>query len=194
MTRAEHFAWSAISALGVGVGIVTYFWMGSGNERTQPTVPDSSGSLLGIHSAPRAIPEFTFQDEKGQPRTIGNFRGKLVLLNLWATWCAPCREEMPALDRLQQRLGGAEFEVVALSIDQQGVHIARKFFDETGIKALRLYVDPSAQAAFKLGALGLPSTLVIDSTGREIGRRTGPAKWDSPEFVADLELRMKSQR
>ncbi len=97
---------------------------------------------------------------------------------------------MPALDRLQARLGGHDFEVVALSIDQQGPQAVRKFFDEMGIKALRLYIDPSAQAAFKLGVVGVPSTLLIDRGGREIGRHAGPAKWDAPEIVQDLERRI----
>ena len=131
-----------------------------------------------------------FQDAGGRAHTLGDFKGKVVLLNLWATWCAPCREEMPALDRLQAALGGPRFEVVALSIDQQGPQIARKFYDEVGVKSLALYVDRSAQAAFKLGAVGLPSTLLVDARGREIGRHVGPAKWDSPEVLAELRRRI----
>ena len=138
----------------------------------------------------KAIPELRFEDATGRPRSLADFRGKLVLLNLWATWCAPCREEMPALDRLQAQLGGPRFEVVALSVDQQGVGVARKFFDEVGVKSLTLYIDPTAQAAFKLGAVGLPSTLLVDPVGREIGRHIGTAKWDSPEVVADLRRRI----
>lgn len=134
----------------------------------------------------RSVPEIQFQDGSGRARTLAEFRGKVVLLNLWATWCAPCREEMPSLDRLQTRLGGPDFEVVALSIDQQGVPAVRKFYDELGIKALQLYNDPSAQAGFKLATRGLPTTLIIDRTGREVGRRVGPAEWDAPKMVEEL--------
>ena len=137
-------------------------------------------------SAPRELPEFQFQDASGRARSSADFRGKLVLLNVWATWCAPCRAEMPTLDRLQAKLGGPGFEVVALSIDQQGSAVVRRFFDEIGVKSLRLYVDPSAQAGFKLASIGFPTTLLIDRSGREIGRHVGPAKWDAPEIVQAL--------
>ena len=116
-----------------------------------------------------------------------------MLLNLWATWCAPCREEMPALDRLQAQLGGERFQVVALSVDQQGVPIARRFFSEIGIKTLPLYVDPSAKAAFTIDAAGLPATLLVDRAGREIGRHLGAVKWDSPEVLAQLRRAISAE-
>jgi thiol-disulfide isomerase/thioredoxin len=135
---------------------------------------------------PKPIPELRFVDGAGRALTLGDFRGKVVLLNIWATWCAPCREEMPALDRLQAQLGGERFQVVALSVDLQGAPIARKFYGEVGIKALPLYVDPTAKAAFVLDAAGLPATLLVDRAGREVGRHLGPVKWDSPEVVSEL--------
>lgn len=101
---------------------------------------------------------------------------------------------MPALDRLQAKLGGADFEVVALSVDQQGPEAVRKFFEEIGIKQLERYIDPSAQTAFKLAAVGLPVTLLVDRRGREIGRHVGPAKWDAPEIVEDLQRRIAEGR
>ena len=152
--------------------------------------PQAGGVPKGLPfvraGAPRQIPGLQFQDGAGRARSLADFRGRLVLLNIWATWCAPCREEMPTLDRLQAKLGGPGFEVVALSIDQQGAAVVRKFFDEVGIKSLQLYVDPSAQAGFKLATVGVPTTLLVDRTGREIGRRAGPAKWDAPEVVEAL--------
>ncbi len=93
---------------------------------------------------------------------------------------------MPALDRLQPKLGGPDFEVVALSIDQQGPQVVREFLDEVGVKALQLYIDPTGQSAFKLATRGLPTTLIIDRKGREIGRRVGPAEWDAPTLVEEL--------
>ena len=158
------------------------------------TESTAAGVPFARAAKPTALPALRFVDDSGRARSLAEFRGKVVLLNIWATWCAPCREEMPALDRLQAKLGGSEFQVLALSIDQQGTLIARTFFDETGIKALELYNDPSAQAAFKVGAPGVPSTLLVDREGREIGRHAGPAKWDAPEIVEDLARRVKGQK
>lgn len=158
-----------VGAVAIAAGIGIYFALSpqAGNE-------------------PKSVPELKFQDGAGRARSLADFRGKVVVLNLWATWCAPCREEMPALDRLQMKLGGPDFEVVALSIDQQGPQVVRKFFGEVGVKALQLYIDPAAQAGFKLATLGLPTTLIVDRRGREIGRRVGPAEWDAPKLVAEL--------
>jgi thiol-disulfide isomerase/thioredoxin len=130
---------------------------------------------------PEALPAFGFQDGTGRERTLADWRGKVVLLNLWATWCAPCRKEMPALDRLQAELGSDRFEVVAVSVDRTGLAGAKKFLEETGAGRLALYVDPSARLAATLRAVGLPATLLIDAEGREIGRLLGPAEWDSED-------------
>ena len=135
---------------------------------------------------PKPLPELRFNDAAGKAHTLADFRGKVLLLNLWATWCEPCREEMPALDRLEAKLGGERFHVIALSVDQQGPAIARKFYAQVGIKALPLYVDPTAKAAFTLDAAGLPATLLIDREGREIGRHLGAVKWDDAEVVQRL--------
>ena len=143
--------------------------------------------------APKPMPQLAFDDAKGASHTLAEFRGKLVLLNIWATWCAPCREEMPALDRLQATLGGERFQIVPISVDVQGVAIARKFYDNVGIKALPLYVDPTAKAAFTLEAAGLPATLLLDRDGREIGRHLGAVKWDSPEVVEDLRRKIAGE-
>lgn len=167
----------AIAALGAGI----YAWLWQQN------------SLPFRFATPKAIPELRFQDASGKPRSLGDFRGKVVLLNVWATWCAPCREEMPALDRLQARLGGERFQVLALSVDLQGASIARKFYEDVGIKALPLYIDTSAKAAFVLDAPGLPATLLVDRKGREIGRHLGAVKWDSPEVVQQLERAMTAE-
>ena len=134
----------------------------------------------------KEVPGLQFQDGDGRTRSLAEFRGRVVLLNIWATWCTPCREEMPALDRLQAKLGGPEFEVVALSIDRQGSDVVRRFFADVGVKSLRIYIDPSAQSMSRLGAVGVPITLLIDREGREIGRRAGPAKWDAAQNIDDL--------
>ena len=136
-----------------------------------------------MHDAPKPVAAINFDDAQGRSRSLAEFKGKVVLLNIWATWCGPCRKEMPALDRLQAALGGPEFEVVALSIDRGGTDAVRKFFADIGIRTLAMYLDSSGQALRTLSALGLPTTLLIDRGGREIGRLIGPAEWDSPEMV-----------
>ena len=138
-----------------------------------------------IHEAPKQIAAIQFEDADGRSRSLSNFHGKVVLLNIWATWCTPCRKEMPTLDRLQDVLGGTDFEVVALSIDRR-LDAVRKFFAEIGIQKLAMYVDSSAKATRQLGAVGLPTTLLIDRDGREIARLIGPAEWDSPDIAAFL--------
>jgi len=131
--------------------------------------------------APEPLPEFTFMDGSGAERTLKDWQGRVVLLNLWATWCAPCRKEMPALERLQQALGSDKFQVLALSVDRGGAEASKKFFDQISVEALDLFVDPTGRATSQLKAVGLPTTLLIDAQGREIGRLTGPAEWDSED-------------
>jgi thiol-disulfide isomerase/thioredoxin len=116
--------------------------------------------------------------------SLADLRGKVVLLNIWATWCAPCRREMPTLDRLQAEIGGPDFEVVALSIDRKGLPVVKEFYEELGLQEVGIYVDPSGKASRELSALGVPTTLLIDREGNELGRLAGPAEWDSPEMVS----------
>jgi thiol-disulfide isomerase/thioredoxin len=142
---------------------------------------------LALHETPVAVPTISFADEAGAPRSLADFRGKVVLLNIWATWCVPCRTEMSTLDRLQAVLGGPDFEVVALSIDRGGPEVVRRFFDEIGIQHLAVNIDTTTGAAFELGAVGLPATLLIDRDGMEVGRVIGPAEWDSEEMVSALK-------
>lgn len=131
--------------------------------------------------APRPLPQIEFVDASGSGLTLADFRGRIVLLNIWATWCVPCRREMPALDRLQGNLGSPDFEVVALSIDRKGLPVVRKFFDGLGLEALNVYIDESGKAARGLGVFGIPTTLLVDRNGKEIGRVVGAAEWDSQE-------------
>lgn len=141
--------------------------------------------------APEPLPDVAFVDGTGAPMSLKDFRGRTILLNLWATWCAPCREEMPSLDRLQQELGSDTFEVVALAVDRTGLEAARKFLDEIGVKALKLYADPTTRAGSALRAIGMPTTILIDAQGREIGRLPGPAEWDSEAAKGLLQAELK---
>jgi thiol-disulfide isomerase/thioredoxin len=136
---------------------------------------------------PTPLPEIAIADGDGKAGALADFHGKVVLLNIWATWCVPCRKEMPTLDRLQVQLGGPDFEVVALSIDRGGAEVVRKFYGEIGVKRLGIHLDSAGAAFEKLGVVGLPTTLLIDRDGREVGRLVGPAEWDSSEMVAFLK-------
>lgn len=146
---------------------------------------------LIVHETPREVPEISFKDDNGRPVALADLRGKIVVLNVWATWCVPCREEMPALDRLQARFDRKDVEVVPLSIDRKGLDPVRKFLASVGVRHLVPYIDESGGASRSLGLVGLPGTLVIDRDGREIGRLLGAAEWDSPETVEFLKARME---
>ena len=137
-----------------------------------------------LKTAPAPLPKVQFQDAAGAFHDLSEFNGKVVLVNFWATWCAPCRAEMPSLDRLQQAMGGKNFEVLIISLDRAGYAKAAAFLDEIGVKNLTTFIDPGIKAARQLGALGLPVTLLLNRKGDEIGRVTGPAEWDSAEAKA----------
>jgi thiol-disulfide isomerase/thioredoxin len=165
--------------------------------RPAPSGPGANALSRGEMAAfvfkkePEPLPAFKFQDAEGKERTLADWKGKVVLLNLWATWCLPCRKEMPALDRLQAAEGSAKFDVLAISVDRKGVDASKKFLDETGVKSLALYVDTSARLNSELRAVGLPATILIDTEGREIGRLLGPAEWDSEDAVRLIRFATK---
>lgn len=143
-----------------------------------------------VNAARPQAAQFPFRDADGRDRTLADWKGKVVLVNLWATWCAPCRKEMPQLAELQKRFGGEAgpgFEVVAVSVDRKGFEASSEFLRSVGADALALYLD---QPGVSLGAAkspGLPTTLLIDRQGREIGRLLGPADWTAPEAVKLIE-------
>ncbi len=146
----------------------------------------STGEMAAFvfKKTPEELPVFSFLDKDGKERTLADWRGRVVLLNLWATWCLPCRKEMPALDRLQAELGSETFEVVAVSVDRTGLEGARKFLDGIKVSRLALYADPTVRLTSTLKSIGMPATLLLNKEGREIGRLVGPAEWDSPEAKA----------
>lgn len=139
---------------------------------------------MPLHETKRPVQSIAFKDEAGNDLTLEDWRGKVIVLNIWATWCPPCRREMPTLDRLQGTLGGEDFAVLALSIDRAGAKIVRSFFDKIEVRHLQLIIDESGTSARRLGAYGLPATLLIDADGAELGRVVGPAEWDTPEMIA----------
>ena len=158
--------------------------------------PFAKGEVAAVQvpKASQMIPDLAFTGPDGQATSIAALRGKTLLVNLWATWCVPCRKEMPALDRLQQQMGGADFAVVAINIDQRNLDRPKRFLDEIGVKALAYYADPAAksfQDLQKIGrALGMPTTLIVDAKGCELAHLAGPAEWDSPDALALIKAAM----
>ncbi len=145
-----------------------------------------------IHKKPKPLPEFTYVDEQGDKHSLKELRGKVVLLNLWATWCGPCRHEMPWLDTLKDKYKDQPFEMLTISIDRGGLKKPRRFFDKIKIKHLTLYGDPTGRLAPKLRAFGMPTTILIDRNGLELGRIAGPAEWASDDAFAFIEAAINS--
>lgn len=144
-------------------------------------------AALQVVEKPAPVRPLAFQNADGQGIGLEAFRGKVVVLNLWATWCLPCRKEMPALESLQKQVGGAEFEVVAVNIDTRNFEKPKAFLAEIGVSALGYYADPSARIFQDLKAagraFGMPTTLVIDREGCELAWLAGPAEWASDEAL-----------
>ena len=159
---------------------------------TSTSHADGGPGKFTVHETPRPLPELRFVGEGGRQLTLTDFRGKALLVNVWATWCVPCREEMPTLDRLQARLGGPELEVIALSIDRAGMDVVKEFYAEIGVRNLGRYVDASGEASRALRIVGLPTTLLVDAKGRELGRLVGATDWNSPAMVAFIRNHMPS--
>ncbi|MBW8725859.1 MAG: TlpA family protein disulfide reductase [Inquilinus limosus] len=157
-------------------------------QRTPEGRPPLGGTVASFVLAdrPEPAPEITFSDAAGNTLRLADFKGKVVLVNLWATWCAPCVKEMPALDRLQAKLGGADFAVLALSIDREGLAKVQPFFDAHKIAALAPYLDTGGRSPAQFGARGLPTTLLIDRDGTVVGRQEGAAEWDDDSSIALL--------
>ena len=201
---------------GVVVGLAAVYGIGTfqrnaGNtvclpavERAQRIAPLARGEVAAFVAAEQALrlPNLAFRDAAGDERHLADWRGRTVLLNLWATWCIPCRKEMPALDALEAELGGPAFEVVAVNIDTRDPGKPRAWLKEVGVGRLAYYADPSAKVFQDLKvvgrAAGMPTTLLVDPTGCEIGTVAGPAEWASDDAVklvaAALEGRSDATR
>ena len=162
-------------------------------EAAKAAGSETSSKLAGfVRKDPHiVVPDISFVDGTGASKTLADFKGKTILLNLWATWCAPCREEMPSLDRLQKQTGSDTFEVVALAVDRTGAEAAAKFLKSINVENLKLYADPTTKAGTALRVLGMPTTILITADGREAGRLSGPADWDSDEAKALIAAAMK---
>ncbi len=152
--------------------------------------PLARGDLAALNIAKASSPvvDVNFLDGEGTPKKLSGFRGKIVLLNLWATWCVPCRAEMPALNALQEKLGGPDFEVVAVNIDTRDLAKPREWLKTASVDKLAYYADPSGkifQELRKAGkAFGMPTTLLVDRQGCELAVLAGPAEWSSEDALA----------
>jgi thiol-disulfide isomerase/thioredoxin len=149
--------------------------------------PLATGEVAAFRPAERGVSlsELAFAGPEGEALTVASFSGQTVILNLWATWCAPCRKEMPALDRLEAAMGGDKFRVVAVNVDTGDRERAERFLKEVGVAALSFYGDPSLKVFNEMKrrglALGLPTSVLIDGKGCQLGVLAGPAEWDSED-------------
>ena len=177
-------------------GIATLTRNAGGDPACRPAVelakkiaPFAQGEVAAVNVAksPLKVPDLAFADAAGKPMSLASFKGRTVLLNLWATWCVPCRKEMPTLDALQSKLGGPGFEVVAVNIDTRDPDKPKQFLKEIGVQTLAYYADPTAKTFQDLKAIGrafgMPTTLLVDNQGCEIGTIAGPAEWASDDAV-----------
>ncbi|GAB4175316.1 MAG: hypothetical protein Fur0039_17790 [Rhodocyclaceae bacterium] len=178
MTRLQALGF--VSTVALALGAITA-WVGAGGGGSTASAALPAQAVASAER--RAVADIGFLDERGRPRRLSEFRGKVVLLNLWATWCPPCRKEMPSLDRLQSALGGADFEVVAVAADRGGIDAVAGFYREVGIRFLRAYADPGESAGSRLGTAAVPTTFLLDRDGKQIWRKIGPAEWDSRDAV-----------
>jgi thiol-disulfide isomerase/thioredoxin len=185
-----------IVGLGAVYGIATLTGNAGGDKACRPAValaeklaPLARGEVAAVKVArsPLKVPDIAFHDAAGKPVTLADFKGRTVLLNLWATWCVPCRTEMPSLDALEQKLGGPDFQVVAVNIDTRDPEKPKAFLNEIGVKRLAYFADGNAKSFQDLKAIGrafgMPTTLLVDPAGCEIGSIAGPAEWASEDAV-----------
>jgi thiol-disulfide isomerase/thioredoxin len=197
-TTRALLAGIAAAVLGLGV-IALYGTDGAGNSAAGQCpaaktaaarlAPLARGEVAAVTVArePKPLPDLAFNGPDGSPTSLAAFRGRTVLLNLWATWCAPCRQEMPALDRLQGELGGRDFEVVAVNIDTRNLDKPKTWLKEAGVARLAYYADPEAkvfQDLKRVGkAVGMPTTLLVDPDGCELALINCPAEWASEDAL-----------
>lgn len=167
---------------------------GEGAAGSSPLAGYAVGAVANFRplATPAPVPDLEFQDGTGKKVHLSVFKGRVVLLNLWASWCVPCREEMPTLDALEGDMGSDRFQVLALSVDKDGLEDARKFLASIDATHLALYNDPTSRANFSLKGYGLPTTVLLSPDGLELGRLVGPAEWNTDEAKALMTAAVKS--
>jgi thiol-disulfide isomerase/thioredoxin len=172
------------------VVLYTAFLLGANGLGANPVAADVAAlrdgdmKKLAIHMSPAPVPEVRLLDAADAPRSLADYRGKWVVLNFWATWCAPCRHEMPSLDRLQAAM--PEIAVVPVATGRNAVAGIERFFAEAEIKNLPILRDPKSELARAMGVMGLPVTVILNPEGKEVARLIGDAEWDSDSAKAVL--------
>jgi thiol-disulfide isomerase/thioredoxin len=208
-TRRIPFAIGAV-LIGTAIGFAGVYGIGglkrdaTGDTACRPAVdlarklaPLAHGEVaaLTMATAPLRLPDLTFEGADGKPRKLSDWRGRTVLLNLWATWCVPCRKEMPALESLQAKLGGPDFEVVAVNIDTRDPEKPKNFLKEANLSRLGYFSDQKAKIFQDLKgigrALGMPTSVLVDGRGCEIATIAGPAEWDSEDAIKLITAALK---
>src|SRR6185437_14407453 len=181
--------------LAAGGGLGAFLYMSGTRDRHDSGALASNAADSGSPSAlgkltpvdpPRPAPELSFAARNGSPAQLADFHGHWLLVNLWATWCAPCVREMPSLDRLQAKLGD-RLTVLAVSQDRGGAQVVDPFLAKLSLASLHIYLDPKAVLGKGLGARGLPTTFLVDGEGRVRAQLEGAAEWDSPDMLTALE-------
>ncbi|MBS0470271.1 MAG: TlpA family protein disulfide reductase [Proteobacteria bacterium] len=179
MSRTAYIAIAAVIAVLAAAGVLYEMRGGAVHDAGPP----AALAPFALDKAPVPVPQVAFSDAKGVRKPLSAFKGKYVLLNLWATWCGPCVKELPALARLKSTLPADKVAVVAVDVGRGTPADARAFLDTHDAKALDAYLDTNIALIRAFNAFGLPLTILIDPQGREIGRAVGPAKWDAPEAI-----------
>ncbi|MHB1206950.1 MAG: TlpA family protein disulfide reductase [Rhodospirillaceae bacterium] len=151
-----------------------------------PAAPEPKAADF-VWYEPKDAPKTVFKDSADADKTLDDFAGKALVVNFWATWCAPCVKEMPTLDALQAQLGGDTFQVLTISQDREGATVARPFMEKNGWKNLALYTESGARFQRDAGIRGLPTTIIIDKAGKEVGRVEGEVQWTSPAVMEKLK-------
>ena len=148
-----------------------------------PAGPPASLAQLVLAKQPQAVADVAFEGMNGERHSLAEFKGKYILLNLWAVWCAPCVKELPALAKLKASLPSGQMDVVAVDVARGTPNDAKEFLEGHGASRLATYIDPQLTLMRAFGAYGLPLTILIDDKGREVARAVGPAEWDAPESI-----------
>lgn len=177
---ALYTAMTCAAILGAGI-------LGAGVAQADVTAAEAvrAGEMQKLNFAdPKALPEFELVGMQDEARSLSEFQGKWTLVNFWATWCAPCRHEMPSLDALQGALGGEDFTVATVATGRNAVPAITDFFAEAGVTRLPVLRDPKAQLARQMGVAGLPVTVILNPEGQEVGRLIGDADWNSADAQA----------
>ena len=208
-TRRIPFAIGAV-LIGAGIGFAAVYGIGglkrqpAGDQACRGAVelarklaPLAQGEVAALTMAtvPLRLPDLAFEDAEGKPKKLSDWRGRTVLVNLWATWCVPCRKEMPALENLQTKLGGPDFEVVAVNIDTRDPEKPKTFLKDANLTRLGYFSDQKAKVFQDLKAvgraLGMPTSVLVDGAGCEIATIAGPAEWGSDDAIKLIKAAMK---